>query len=64
MIYKRVQTGPKSQFGGVKKGLLRLAYQIDIEDCVTLPAIPPTQRQIIIPVRIASLFLIFIFINQ
>lgn len=28
--YRTVQTGPNSQSGGVKKGLLRLAYQSDM----------------------------------
>lgn len=32
--YKIVQTGPKTQFGGVKKGLFNVLYQVSIEAMV------------------------------
>lgn len=32
--YKRVQTGPKSQLGGAKKGLFKAAYQVGIAEIV------------------------------
>ena len=63
-MYKSVHTGPKSQFGGVKKGLLRPVYHIGIADCVTLPAIPPIIKQTIMEKSMATLFCFFVFINN
>jgi hypothetical protein len=62
-MYKSVHTGPKSQFGGVKKGLLRFAYQTGIADCVTLPAIPPIIKQTTMEKSMATLFWFLVFIN-
>ena len=36
-----VQTGPKSQLGGVPGGLLRVEYQESMELAVTIPPSPP-----------------------
>jgi hypothetical protein len=39
--YRVVQTGPKTQFGGVNQGLLKEAYQVGIEETVnTAPKRP------------------------
>ena len=32
--YNRVHTGPKSQFGGAKKGLFRVTYQVGMAEIV------------------------------
>lgn len=37
-IYKAVQTGPKSQLGGLKLGFSIVVYQVSILFCVTIPA--------------------------
>ena len=39
--YKSVQTGPKTQSGGLKDGLLRAAYQLGIEGVVKRAPIIP-----------------------
>ena len=62
-MYKSVHTGPKSQFGGVKKGLLRFEYQTGIADCVTFPAIPPIIKQTTMEKRMATLFWFLVFIK-
>lgn len=43
-----VQTGAKSQFGGLKEGLFTLAYQVSIEEAVAIPPIDPNATQAII----------------
>ncbi len=37
-IYKTVQTGPKSQLGGLKLGFSSVVYHVSILFCVTIPA--------------------------
>ena len=39
--YNVIQTGPKSQFGGLKEGLTNDAYQVGIADDVNIEPIPP-----------------------
>jgi hypothetical protein len=57
--YKRVQTGPKIQLGGAKKGLFSVAYQVGIADIVnTLPKTPMSSQPTI---EIISLNLLFIY---
>ena len=46
--YSMVQTGPKTQFGGEKEGLLRSAYQVGIEAMVNGVAKIPANSQMII----------------
>ena len=43
--YKSVQTGPKSQLGGEKKGLLRVAYQVGMAEIVKGVPRNPTNSQ-------------------
>jgi hypothetical protein len=43
MIYSVVQTGPKTQFGGVKAGLLSVAYHVRIDDIVYNDPIAPAR---------------------
>jgi hypothetical protein len=43
MIYKSVQTGPKTQEGGLKKGLTKVGNQVFTEDCVAKPDKNPTK---------------------
>lgn len=43
-----VQTGPKSQFGGLKIGFLSDAYQVGIERVVKIEPITPANWQMII----------------
>ena len=45
-MYNVVQTGPKTQFGGLKKGLLISMYQVLIESAVRNPEPPPMIKQI------------------
>ncbi len=40
-----VQTGAKSQLGGLKEGLFRVAYQVGIEGVVKKEPINPAERQ-------------------
>jgi hypothetical protein len=44
MIYSVVQTGPKTQFGGVKAGLLSVAYHVGIDDMVYNDPIVPARN--------------------
>lgn len=39
--YKMVHTGPNNQFGGLKNGLFRLAYQVGISETVKIPPSEP-----------------------
>jgi len=41
-----VQTGAKSQLGGLKEGLSKVAYQEGIEGVVKIEPIKPAERQI------------------
>ena len=43
-IYKIVQTGPKIQFGGLKKGLFSTAYHAGIDETVKTEPATPTER--------------------
>lgn len=43
IVYKAIHTGPKTQSGGVKKGLLRFSYHTGIEDRVKNPPIIPAK---------------------
>gem|GEM_PF-4046308 len=36
-MYSRVQTGPKIQFGGLKKGFSSVAYHVSMEFAVARP---------------------------
>jgi hypothetical protein len=40
-----VQTGPKSQLGGVQAGFWRAAYQVGIWEMVAKLPMPPAARQ-------------------
>lgn len=40
-----VQTGAKIQFGGEKKGLFKVAYQVGIADVVNNDPTPPAPKQ-------------------
>jgi hypothetical protein len=42
--YKRVQTGPNIQFGGLKKGFVNPTYHVVTLLAVAIPATPPTNR--------------------
>ena len=42
LAYNSVQTGPKTQFGGEKAGLLNPAYQVGIDAAVKEPLSIPT----------------------
>ncbi len=48
MIYKIVHTGPKTQFGGLKKGLAKSAYHVGIDDVVNTDPIAPADKQMTI----------------
>ena len=47
-----VHTGAKTQFGGLKEGLLRVVYQVSTEVCVAKPASIPTSKQMATEIRI------------
>ena len=40
-IYSVVQTGPNNQFGGLKEGWFKVAYQLGIARAVKIPAMAP-----------------------
>ncbi len=44
-VYSNVQTGPKTQFGGEKNGLLSAEYQVGIADIVNIVPSTPTSWQ-------------------
>jgi len=44
--YSSVQTGPNSQFGGLKNGLFRLTYQVFTDPAVNQPPAAPAPRHI------------------
>ena len=53
-----VQTGAKSQLGGEKNGLFKVAYQVGIADMVKIEPRKPTRRQI----KIANINFIILLI--
>jgi len=62
--YKVVHTGPKTQFGGAKKGLLRIAYQPGIEASVKGVLIRPTVSQVTMEINNLNKSLILFLIKQ
>jgi hypothetical protein len=64
-MYKTIQTGPKSQLGGVKKGFSRAGYQSSIPAWVATPPKKPKKRQITtaMELRKRSFLLIFLLIE-
>ena len=46
-VYNMVQTGAKTQLGGLKTGFTSVGYQVVIEDCVIFPEKKPTVKQMI-----------------
>ena len=55
-IKRIVQTGAKSQFGGLKLGLFKVEYQVEIAGVVKTEPIKPTNRQIRIEIIIFFIF--------
>ena len=45
-IYRIVQTGPNTQFGGLSAGFAKLLYQLAIEDILRKEPLPPTSNGI------------------
>ena len=67
IIYKTVQTGAKSQLGGLKNGLFTVRNQVFTEDCVAKPDKNPTRTQTEIEIIIfTDLFIsqIYLQINK
>ena len=60
-IKRVVQTGAKSQLGGLKEGLFKVAYQVGIEGVVKMEPINPAERQIRTEIINFQKLLIFIF---
>jgi hypothetical protein len=52
MMYRRVQTGENTAFGGVKNGLLIVTYQSEIESITARLDKKPTRRQVITAIPI------------
>lgn len=46
--YNKVQTGPNTQLGGLKKGLFKVKYQVETEETVKTDPIMPANWHIII----------------
>ena len=46
-VKRVVQTGAKSQFGGLKDGLLTVAYQVSMDEAVAIPPMEPSATQAI-----------------
>jgi len=57
-----VQAGPKIQFGGLKLGLLSLAYQLGMAGAVKIAPKMPIASQIMIENK--SLKVLIIYLNQ
>lgn len=56
--YKIVQTGPKSQLGGEKKGLLRVAYHVGMALMVNgVPARPTNSQRIMEAMSLGRCFM-------
>ena len=53
-----VQTGAKTQLGGLKTGFTSVGYQVVIEDYVIFPEKKPTVKQIMIQYEILKYFFI------
>jgi len=60
-IKRVVQTGPKSQLGGLKEGLFKVAYQVGMEGVVKKEPINPAERQTRTEIINFQKLLIFIF---
>jgi len=60
--YSVVHTGPKIQFGGLKKGFFNAAYHVGIDDIVKMEPIAPASRQI--KIENMSLTALFSFIQH
>ena len=58
--YNSVQTGPKIQLGGAKKGLFSVAYQVGIEDMVNGVPKKPTNSQPMTETTSLSKFFIYL----
>jgi hypothetical protein len=59
-INKVVQTGAKTQFGGLKNGLFRVEYHVWIEEDVKIEPTAPANRQIITEIISFGILLNFI----
>lgn len=60
-----VQTGAKSQFGGLKKGFANVGYQVLTETEVKNEPINPTSNGIAIEIKsFMKLIIFFLLINQ
>jgi hypothetical protein len=46
MIYKSVQTGPKTHDGGLKKGFSNVRNHVFTDDCVAKPDKKPTNTHV------------------
>ena len=62
IIKSIVQTGPKSQLGGLKDGLFKEAYQVAIEGVVKAEPRKPAPRQIKTEIINLPKLLIFIYL--
>ena len=61
--YSTVHTGPKSQFGGAKKGLFKLLYQLGIAEMVKGVPAKPTNSHKTIDTKSLDIFFINIIMK-
>jgi hypothetical protein len=57
-----VQTGAKTQFGGLKEGFTNVGYQVVMLSLVTIPDKYPTNKQVDKTTAIRTNFCIFVYI--
>jgi hypothetical protein len=62
-IYRSVHAGANSQFGGVKNGFSRFAYQVGMALRVNTEPMAPAHRQATIDIISLKMFLMFIEIH-
>jgi hypothetical protein len=62
--YKKIQTGPKTEFGGEKNGFSRPAYQVDTDCLVNKdPTIPAPWHRSTLIVSLNAFFILY-FLNR
>ena len=58
-MYKIVQTGAKTQLGGLKKGFCKVINQVLTDDCVAKLESNPTNTQADMAVIVLTVFVFF-----
>lgn len=64
MMYKVLQTGAKTQLGGLKLGFIKVGNQVNTLERVTIPDIYPIATQVKTKIRIFTYLFIMQFLSN